>query len=178
MTYEIIISLLTLIALEVVLGLDNIIFISILAGKLPKEQQKKARRWGIVLAMILRLGLLTVISVIMKLEAVLFTVFNNGISGKDLILILGGLFLIYKSAKEMYSKIEGEDGEEKVKNKPATLKGVIGQILILDIVFSIDSIITAVGLVEEVWVMLFEPAGTLNTGDVLDEKTISELGWV
>ncbi len=153
MTYEIIVSLLTLIALEVVLGLDNIIFISILAGKLPEEQQKKARRWGIILAMILRLGLLTLISVIMKLEANLFTVLDNGISGKDLILILGGLFLIYKSAKEMYSKIEGEDGEEKVKRKPATLKGVIGQILILDIVFSIDSIITAVGLVKEVWVM-------------------------
>jgi predicted tellurium resistance membrane protein TerC len=153
MTYEIIVSLLTLIALEVVLGLDNIIFISILADKLPEKQQKKARRWGIILAMLLRLGLLTLISVIMKLEANLFTVLNNGISGKDVILILGGLFLIYKSAKEMYSKIEGEDGEEIVKSKPATLKGVIGQILLLDIVFSIDSIITAVGLVKEVWVM-------------------------
>lgn len=153
MTYEIIISLLTLIALEVVLGLDNIIFISILADKLPAEQQKKARNWGIALAMILRLGLLTLISVIMKLEKNLFTILNNGISGKDLILILGGLFLIYKSSKEMYSKIEGEDEEKKLKSKPATLSGVIGQILLLDLVFSIDSIITAVGLVKEVWVM-------------------------
>jgi predicted tellurium resistance membrane protein TerC len=153
MTYETIISLLTLIALEVVLGLDNIIFISILADKLPKEQQKKARRWGIILAMIMRLALLTLISVIMKLEKNLFAVFNNGISGKDLILILGGLFLIYKSAKEMYSKMEGENGAEKIKSKRATLSGVIGQILLLDIVFSIDSIITAVGLVKEVWVM-------------------------
>ncbi len=153
MTSEIIVSLLTLVALEVVLGLDNIIFISILADKLPKEQQKKARRWGIILAMLLRLGLLTLISVIMKLEKNLFTVFNNGISGKDLILILGGLFLIYKSVKEMYSKIEGENGEQKIKSRPATLRGIIGQILLLDIVFSIDSIITAVGLVKEVWVM-------------------------
>ncbi|MES2847781.1 MAG: TerC family protein [Bacteroidota bacterium] len=153
MTYEIIVSLLTLIALEVVLGLDNIIFISILADKLPPEQQKKARNWGIALAMVLRLGLLTLVSVIMKLEKNLFTIYNNGISGKDLILILGGLFLIYKSSKEMYSKIEGDDEEKKIKAKPATLNGVIGQILLLDIVFSIDSIITAVGLVKEVWVM-------------------------
>jgi len=153
MTYEIIVSLLTLIALEVVLGLDNIIFISILAGKLPQEQQKKARSWGIVLAMFLRLGLLAAISVIMKLNDNLFTIFNTGISGKDLILILGGLFLIYKSVKEIYTKVEGGDGNGKLKSKSVTLSGVIGQILLLDIVFSIDSIITAVGLVKEVWVM-------------------------
>jgi predicted tellurium resistance membrane protein TerC len=153
MTYEIIISLLTLIALEVVLGIDNIIFISILAGKLPEGQQKKARLWGIILAMVLRLGLLAAISVIMKLDADLFTVFNTGISGKDIILILGGLFLIYKSAKEMYYKMEGEDADKENTAKPATLNAVIGQILLLDIVFSIDSIITAVGLVKEVWVM-------------------------
>jgi predicted tellurium resistance membrane protein TerC len=153
MTYEIIISLLTLIALEVVLGIDNIIFISILAGKLPAEQQKKARLWGIILAMVLRLGLLAAISVIMKLDTDLFTVFKTGISGKDIILILGGLFLIYKSAKEMYYKMEGEDADKENSAKPATLNAVIGQILLLDIVFSIDSIITAVGLVKEVWVM-------------------------
>jgi predicted tellurium resistance membrane protein TerC len=153
MSYEIIISLLTLIALEVVLGIDNIIFISILAGKLPAEQQKKARLWGIILAMVLRLGLLAAISVIMKLDTDLFTVFKTGISGKDIILILGGLFLIYKSAKEMYYKMEGEDADAENTAKPATLPAVIGQILLLDIVFSIDSIITAVGLVKEVWVM-------------------------
>jgi predicted tellurium resistance membrane protein TerC len=153
MTYEIIISLLTLIALEVVLGIDNIIFISILAGKLPVQQQKKARLWGIILAMGLRLGLLAAISVIMKLDTDLFTVFNTGISGKDIILILGGLFLIYKSAKEMYYKMEGEDADKENIAKPATLNAVIGQILLLDLVFSIDSIITAVGLVKEVWVM-------------------------
>jgi predicted tellurium resistance membrane protein TerC len=153
MSYEIIISLLTLIALEVVLGIDNIIFISILAGKLPAEQQKKARLWGIILAMVLRLGLLAAISVIMKLDTDLFTVFKTGISGKDIILILGGLFLIYKSAKEMYYKMEGEDADAENTAKPATLPAVIGQILLLDIVFSIDSIITAVGLVKQVWVM-------------------------
>jgi predicted tellurium resistance membrane protein TerC len=153
MDYNIIISLLTLIALEVVLGIDNIIFISILAGKLPSEQQKKARLWGIVLAMVLRLGLLAAISVIMRLDKDLFTVFKTGISGKDLILIAGGLFLIYKSTKEIYHKMEGEDGAEENKAKPATLAGVIGQILLLDIVFSIDSIITAVGLVAQIWVM-------------------------
>jgi predicted tellurium resistance membrane protein TerC len=153
MSYEIIISLLTLIALEVVLGIDNIIFISILAGKLPSGQQKKARLWGIILAMVLRLGLLAAISVIMKLDTDLFTVFKTGISGKDIILILGGLFLIYKSAKEMYYKMEGEDADAENTAKPATLPAVIGQILLLDLVFSIDSIITAVGLVKEVWVM-------------------------
>jgi predicted tellurium resistance membrane protein TerC len=153
MSYEIIISLLTLIALEVVLGIDNIIFISILAGKLPARQQKKARLWGIILAMVLRLGLLAAISVIMKLDTDLFTVFKTGISGKDIILILGRLFLIYKSAKEMYYKMEGEDADAENTAKPATLPAVIGQILLLDIVFSIDSIITAVGLVKEIWVM-------------------------
>ncbi len=153
MTYEIIISLLTLIALEVVLGIDNIIFISILAGKLPLEQQKKVRLWGIILAMVLRLGLLAAISVIMKLDRDLFIVFKTGISGKDIILILGGLFLIYKSAKEMYYKMEGVDADAENTAKPATLPAVIGQILLLDLVFSIDSIITAVGLVQEVWVM-------------------------
>jgi predicted tellurium resistance membrane protein TerC len=153
MNYEIIISLLTLIALEVVLGIDNIIFISILAGKLPPDRQKKARTWGIVLAMFMRLGLLAAISVILKLDTDLFTVFKTGISGKDLILISGGLFLIYKSVKEIYYKMEGEDGDGETKIKAATLGAVIGQILILDLVFSIDSIITAVGLVKEIWVM-------------------------
>lgn len=153
MNYELIISILTLIALEVVLGIDNIIFISILSGKLPPEQQKNARNWGIVLAMVLRLGLLTVISYVMKLDTNLFNVFNTGISGKDLILIAGGLFLIYKSAKEMYYKMEGEEGDVEAKVKPTSPGAVIGQILILDIVFSVDSIITAVGLVDQVWVM-------------------------
>lgn len=153
MDYQILISLLTLIALEVVLGIDNIIFISILAGKLPPEQQRKARNIGILLAMVMRLALLAAISWIMKLDNELFSIFNISISGKDLILILGGIFLIYKSAKEIYHKMEGEheDGEKKVSK--AGFNQIIGQILLLDLVFSVDSIITAVGLVDQVWVM-------------------------
>jgi predicted tellurium resistance membrane protein TerC len=153
MDYQIIISLLTLIALEVVLGIDNIIFISILSGKLPADQQKKARTWGILLAMVLRLGLLAAISVIMKLDKELFALLNISISGKDLILILGGLFLIYKSTKEIYHKMEGEHEDQEHKIGKTTFTNIIGQILLLDLVFSVDSIITAVGLVNEIWVM-------------------------
>lgn len=153
MDAEIIISLVTLIALEVVLGIDNIIFISILAGRLPQEQQRKARRLGILLAMFLRLGLLSLISVIIKLEADLFTIFGFGISGRDLILILGGLFLLYKSSKEIYHKMEGEEGDQSKEIKAASFGSVLVQILIMDMVFSLDSIITAVGLVDQVWVM-------------------------
>lgn len=153
MDYQLIISLLTLIALEVVLGIDNIIFISILAGKLPPEQQRKARNVGILLAMVMRLGLLAVISVIMKLDNELFTLLNNSFSGKDLILILGGLFLLYKSVKEMYHKMEGEHEDSEKKITTASFASIIGQILLLDLVFSVDSIITAVGLANELWVM-------------------------
>lgn len=153
MSYEIIIALLTLIALEVVLGIDNIIFISILASRLPERQQKRARRMGLLLAAVLRLGLLAIIAVIIKLEKDLFTVWQTGISGKDLILIGGGLFLIYKSAKEIYHKMEGEEGDKTIKIKAVSFAGVIGQILLMDLVFSIDSIITAVGMVTQIWVM-------------------------
>ena len=153
MDYQLVISLLTLIALEVVLGIDNIIFISILSGKLPADQQKKARTWGILLAMVLRLGLLAAISVIMKLDKELFGLLNVSISGKDLILIVGGLFLIYKSTKEIYHKMEGEHEDQEHKIGKATFANIIGQILLLDLVFSVDSIITAVGLVNEIWVM-------------------------
>ena len=158
---ESIIALLTLILLEVVLGLDNVIFISILAARLPEHQQKKARRMGLILAMFIRLGLLAIISVILKLTNDLFhipwyteaTDYRMGISGKDLILILGGIFLLYKSATEMYHKMEGEEGDKSTSIKAVSFKGVIVQILLLDIVFSVDSIITAVGMVEELWVM-------------------------
>ena len=153
MDYQVIISLLTLIALEVVLGIDNIIFISILAGKLPPDQQRKARNLGILLAMVLRLGLLAAISVIIKLDNELFPLFGISISGKDLILILGGLFLIYKSTKEIYHKMEGEPDDMEHKVNKATFANIIGQILLLDLVFSVDSIITAVGLANELWVM-------------------------
>jgi predicted tellurium resistance membrane protein TerC len=149
---ENIIALLTLILLEIVLGIDNIIFISIVTGKLPAEQQKKARRLGLILAMVMRLILLTLISLILKLQGDLFTVFSIGISGKDIILILGGLFLLYKSASEIHHKVEGAPEETQTKTA-ATLKNAISQIILLDIVFSIDSIVTAVGMVEHLWIM-------------------------
>ena len=153
MDYQIIISLVTLIALEVILGIDNVIFISILANKLPEHQQKKARLYGLILAMVLRLGLLAMIAWIMKLNDDLFILFNQGISTKDLILIVGGLFLLYKSSAEIYHKMEGEEGNKTKNIKAATFAQVILQILIMDLVFSIDSIITAIGMVKEVWIM-------------------------
>jgi predicted tellurium resistance membrane protein TerC len=150
---EQVVALLTLILLEVVLGIDNIIFISIVTARLPVHQQKKGRRTGLLLAMLMRLLLLTIISFILKLEGNLFTVLTMDISGKDLILIAGGLFLLYKSSKEIHHKMEGESGDISKKIKAATFGSVIGQILILDLVFSVDSIITAVGMVNELWVM-------------------------
>lgn len=150
---EQIVALLTLILLEVVLGIDNIVFISIVTARLPEHQQKKGRRVGLLLAMVMRLLLLTVISYILKLEGNLFTVFSNNISGKDLILILGGLFLLYKSATEIYHKTEGDDSSAAKNIKATSFSSAIGQILVLDLVFSIDSIITAVGMVSELWVM-------------------------
>lgn len=150
---EIAVALLTLILLEVVLGIDNVIFISIVAAKLPEGQQKKARRLGLILAMLIRLGLLAIISVILKLEGALFAIAGNEFSGKDLILIIGGLFLIYKSTVEIYHKMEGEEGDISKNIKATSFSQVITQILLLDLVFSIDSIITAVGMVKELWMM-------------------------
>lgn len=153
MFYEFIIPLITLVGLEIVLGIDNVIFISILAGKLPEHQQKKARRWGLILAMFLRLALLSVISLILQLKTDLFTVLGQGISGKDLILIIGGLFLMYKSTVEIYHKTEGGEEHTAATKVRAAFSAVIMQILLMDMVFSIDSILTAVGMVREVWVM-------------------------
>ena len=150
---EIIVALLTLILLEVVLGIDNIVFISIVTARLPLHQQRKGWRVGLLLAMVMRLLLLTVISWVLKLEGDLFRIFSNGISGKDLILIAGGLFLLYKSASEIYQKMEGERGDTSKDIKVTGFRSAIGQILVLDLVFSIDSIITAVGMVDELWVM-------------------------
>ena len=150
---EWIVPLITLILLEVVLGLDNVIFISIVAGRLPVHQQNKARIVGLILAMFLRLALLAVISVILQLQGNLFYVFSIDISGKDLILILGGLFLIYKSSTEIHHKMEGEEGDTSKNIKATSFRSVIVQILILDLVFSIDSIITAVGMVSQLWIM-------------------------
>ena len=159
------ISLLTLTLLEIVLGIDNIIFISILSSKLPQDQQKRARKLGLALAMITRVLLLLSLSWVMQLTSDLFNIgswFNIsdadwvqklGISGRDLILLLGGLFLIYKSTHEIHLKLEGEEDETGTP-KVHSFSGVIFQILILDIVFSLDSVITAVGMADHVEIMI------------------------
>jgi predicted tellurium resistance membrane protein TerC len=143
----------TLTALELVLGIDNIIFISILVDKLPPEKREIARRIGLFMAMFMRIGLLLLLSVIVGLVAPLFTVFGQDISGRDLILILGGLFLIWKSTGEIHQSLEGEEehGSSAVGN---TMMGIILQIMVIDLVFSLDSIITAVGMVDEVAIMI------------------------
>lgn len=143
----------TLTLLEIVLGIDNIIFISILSGKLPAEQQARARTTGLLLAMGTRLLLLLSLAWIIRLTAPLFTVFGQEISGRDLILIVGGLFLLYKATREIHEKLEGED-HEGVTKAPPNFSAVIGQILLVDIVFSLDSVITAVGMVDNIWVMV------------------------
>ena len=162
---EIWISLMTLTVLEIVLGIDNIVFISILSGKLPQEQQKKARNLGLALALITRILLLLSLKWVMSLTAPIFNMgewigLTSGewfekfeISGRDLILIIGGLFLIYKSTHEIHEKLEGEEQDSSVK-KVYSFAGVITQILILDIVFSLDSVITAVGMADELGVMI------------------------
>lgn len=151
---EIAIALLTLVALEIVLGIDNIIFISILSGKLPAEKQKKARLVGLAAAMVMRILLLFSLSLIMKLTAPLFTLLGNEISGRDIILIVGGLFLIGKSTFEIHEKLEGEDEEQNAGKKVKSFTGIIIQIMILDIVFSLDSVITAIGMTDMLWVMI------------------------
>ena len=148
------ISFLTLCALEIVLGIDNLIFISILTSKLPKEQQAKARQMGLTLALVMRVGLLFSISWIMSLKADLFTIGGMGISGRDLILLLGGLFLIYKSVKEIHEKAENDQSTKKELKQIVGFNAVIGQIILIDMVFSLDSVITAVGMVDNVAVMI------------------------
>ena len=151
-----IVPLLTLTLLEIVLGIDNVIFISILAGKLPKEQQAKARQMGLLLAFITRVALLFSISWLMSLTKPLFTlpIVGQALTGRDLILLLGGLFLIGKSVTEIHHKLEGADGEANPTGKAVSFNAVIFQILLLDIVFSLDSVITAVGMVKELWIMI------------------------
>jgi len=150
---ESIIPLLSLIALEVILGIDNIIFISILADKLPEKERNKLRYWGIGLAMVMRLCLLAFISWILKLDQTLFTLFETDFSGKGLILIGGGLFLIYKSTKEIYHKTELANSENTTTTQVKNFGKLLTEVIILDLVFSIDSIITAVGRVNELWIM-------------------------
>jgi len=146
-------SLLTLTVLEIVLGIDNIVFISILSGKLPPEQRQKARQLGLALALITRVLLLLSISWVMSLKNELFALGSHGISGRDLILLLGGLFLIYKAVKEIHEKLEGDVHDRSVKGA-ASFSGIIAQILILDIVFSLDSVITAAGTASHVPIMI------------------------
>lgn len=150
---DVIVPLLSLIALEVILGIDNIIFISILADKLPESQRNKLRYWGIGLAMVMRLLLLGIISWILKLDQTLFTVVGKDISGKGLILIAGGLFLVYKSTKEIYHKTEEDSSDAPIVPIKSNFSKLLSEVIILDLVFSIDSIITAVGMVQELWVM-------------------------
>ncbi|MEU6711082.1 TerC family protein [Nonomuraea sp. NPDC046802] len=143
----------TLVALEIVLGIDNIIFISILAGKLPPEQRDRARVLGLAAALISRLLLLLALSWVVQLTAPLFTIFGHEISGRDLILLLGGLFLLAKSVTEIGHSMDAPHGKDK-KAAAASFASVIAQIMVLDIVFSLDSVITAVGMVDELGVMI------------------------
>ncbi len=147
------IALVTLTVLEIVLGVDNIVFISILSGKLPPQQQAKGRSIGLFLAMFTRIALLLSLSWIMRLTEPLFTVFSYEISGRDIILILGGLFLLGKSTHEIHNKLEGAEGEHSIPKK-VSFSGVLFQIILLDIVFSLDSVITAVGMANQVWIMI------------------------
>ncbi|NBV10897.1 MAG: TerC family protein [Chitinophagia bacterium] len=149
-----IIPLISLISLEVILGIDNVIFISILSDKLPDNQRNKLRYWGLGLAMFMRLILLTLISWILKLDQELFTLLDIHFSGKGLILIAGGLFLIYKSTVEIYHKTElANNSDQPVVPKTSSFKRLLLEIILLDLVFSIDSIITAIGMAQELWIM-------------------------
>ncbi len=148
-----IISFLSLTLMEIVLGIDNVIFISILTGRLPENQQEKARTIGLGLALLMRIALLFAISWLIGFEKELFSVFGFGVTGRDIILILGGLFLIYKSTTEIHGKLEGmEENEQNIKK--LTMQNAIFQIVLLDIVFSVDSILTAIGLVKEIGIMV------------------------
>jgi predicted tellurium resistance membrane protein TerC len=153
LTTDNLVALLTLTALEVVLGVDNVIFVSILAGKLPAADQDRARRVGLLAAMVMRILLLFSLAWIVRLTDPLVTILGRGISGRDLILLGGGLFLIAKATMEIHEKLEGEEGERSARVAPS-FAAVIVQIMLLDIVFSLDSVITAVGMAESVTVMV------------------------
>ena len=150
---EVWIGLLTLTVLEIVLGIDNIIFLSIVSGKLPPAQQPRARRIGLSLALLLRIGLLASLAWIIRLTTPLFTVLGHGISGRDLILLAGGLFLIAKSTREIHERLEGDEPRGSAR-APASFRNVIGQLVLLDLVFSLDSVITAVGMARQLGVMI------------------------
>ena len=150
---ELLIALLTLTILEIVLGVDNVIFISILSAKLPKEQQQRARRVGLRGAMVMRIALLFSLSWMARLTSPLFNLFGNDVSGRDLILLVGGLFLLAKATFEIHEKLEGEEGHASGK-VAATFASVITQVMILDVVFSLDSVITAIGMANHLGVMV------------------------
>jgi predicted tellurium resistance membrane protein TerC len=147
------VALATLTALEIVLGIDNVVFISILAGKLPRKDQARARKLGLMMAMLMRIALLFSLSWIIRLTAPLFTVIGQEISGRDLVLIFGALFLLAKSTHEIHGRLEGDEGEASVRVRPS-LRSVLIQIVLLDIVFSLDSVITAVGMADDIGVMV------------------------
>ena len=150
---ELVVAFLTLCVLEIVLGIDNVIFIAILAGKLPSHQQARARFIGLTLAMVTRVLLLLSVAWMARLTKPLFSLFQHDVSGRDLILIMGGLFLVWKSTHEIHSKLEGEEGHGG-ERKVTTFSSVITQIVLLDIVFSLDSVITAVGMVNNIPIMV------------------------
>jgi predicted tellurium resistance membrane protein TerC len=153
LTSDGLLALVTLTFLEIILGVDNVIFISILSGKLPPRDQQKARRTGLLAAMVMRIGLLMSIAWIVRLTAPLFSVFGRDISGRDLILILGGLFLLGKATLEIHERLEGEEAHGTARAAPS-FAAVIVQIMLLDIVFSLDSVITAVGMADDVSIMV------------------------
>ena len=172
MATDALLALVTLTVLEIVLGVDNVIFISILAGKLPADQQDRARRLGLMAAMVMRVLLLLSLAWIVRLTAPLVTVVGQDISGRDLILLGGGLFLLAKATTEIHDKLEGEEGHRSAAVAPS-FAAVIGQIMVLDIVFSLDSVITAVGMADQLWVMI--AAVVLAVGVMLvSARAISE----
>ena len=160
-----VLALITLTALEIVLGIDNIIFISILTGKLPEHQRPKAQKIGLALAMLTRLMLLFSLTWIMKLTTPFFTVLGHGISGRDLILITGGLFLLAKSTMEIHDRLEGEEHHVAPGKSGASFNSIVVQIMFLDIVFSLDSVITAVGMASQLTIMV--AAVVLSVGVML-----------
>ncbi len=153
-TLDALLSLLSLTLMEVVLGIDNIVFISILCNRLPAERQASARKLGLMLALVMRIALLFGITWLVGIEKTLFSLFSIDFNVRDLILIAGGIFLLYKSTTEIHNKLEGEEESHESKSKRITFKAVIIQILLLDMVFSFDSILTAVGLVDNIWIMV------------------------
>jgi predicted tellurium resistance membrane protein TerC len=153
-TAETLISLVSLMAMEIVLGIDNIVFLAILSQRLPPEQRKKARRLGLVLALGLRLGLLFTLSLIMGMTAPLFSLLGKGFSGRELVLLGGGLFLIGKSVHEIHDRLEGEAEAAPAGGRQSSFASTLIQIMVLDVVFSLDSVITAVGMAAQLWVMV------------------------